>query len=36
MVARVARCVDGLDVALYEQALAVRRQFEASEQQAGA
>jgi hypothetical protein len=28
--ARVARCVDGLDLALYEEALAVRRQFEAT------
>jgi hypothetical protein len=28
--ARVSRCVDGLDVALYEEALAVRRQFEAT------
>jgi hypothetical protein len=29
--ARVARCVDGLDLALYEEALAVRRQFEAAQ-----
>ena len=28
--ARVSRCVDGLDIALYEEALAVRRQFEAT------
>jgi hypothetical protein len=32
--ARVARCVDGLDLALYEEALTVRRQFEAASAQA--
>ena len=29
--ARVARCVDGMDLSLYEEALSVRRQFEATQ-----
>ena len=34
--ARVARCVDGLDVPLYEEALKVRRKFEAAQSADGA
>jgi hypothetical protein len=30
LLARIARCVDGLDLELYEQALRVRREFESS------